>query len=332
MASADANADLLATTLDNYRGKLVDNVFNKHVLSWLLMDKNRTRMDAGGEKIVEHIQSGTNGDTTEYTEWQSVPITPQGFIDVAEYDWKMLMSTIAISGLEEFKNQGEERIINLLKARIKNSESSLQKMVNDQLWGVDATGFNSVLDLIDDTFDAGGIDCSVETWWQSPTRNLSAAATSATDAGEFSELLRELTTSYNNASDGNDFVTALVGDQATHEVYELGLTPQVRYTDKKSASLGFQNVAFKGVPFYWDKAAPAGTVIGVNPSSLTLVGGKGKWFKQSGFTTNPIDQDTGGATGDANFRDARYAVIVAYGNVTINERRKCFKVYNFGAA
>ena len=321
--------DLLATTLDNYRGKLVDNIFNKHVLSWLLMEQNRTRMDSGGEQIVEHLLVEENEDAAEYSEWDSVTINPQGGIQVAKFDWKMLISTIAISGLEEFKNQGKERIINLLKARVTQSEKTMQKMVNDMLWGVNATGFNSVLDLIDDTATVGELNPATYDWWKSPVFNASAAATSASDAGEFSELQRELTTLYNNASDGNEVVTALIGDQATHEVYELGLHPQVRYTDKKSANAGFQNVAFKGVPFYWDKAAPAGTVIGINPSSLTLVGGKGRWFKQSPFTKNPIDQ---AASGTAEFRDARYAVITAFGNVTTNERRRNFKLYNFGAA
>ena len=322
MAVADAAADLLSVTLDNYRGKLVDNVFNKHVLSWILMDKNRTRMDSGGDKIVEHVMdTDTNSDAKEYAEWEDVPITPQGFITTATYDWKTLVSTIAISGLEEFKNQGEERIINLLKARIQHSEKALQKLVNDMLWGVEATGFESAVDLIDDTVDVGGIDASVQTWWQSPVIDMTNASPDTT----FDTLFANLTTLYNDASDGTDVVTSLVGAQAVHEAYELGLTPNVRYTDAKSASLGFQNVAFKGVPFYFDKAAPAGTVLGINPEALTLVGGKGRWFKQSGFTNSPIDADTAVA-GGANFRDARYAVITAYGNLTINERRKCFKL------
>lgn len=326
MAAADAAADLLAVTLDNYRGKLVDNVFNKHVLSWLLMDKNRTRMDSGGDKIVEHlIDTDTNSDAKEYSEWESVPITPQGFITTAEYDWKTLVSTIAISGLEEFKNQGEERIINLLKSRIMHSEKALQKLVNDMLWGVEATGFESAVDLIDEVTTVGGINPATATWWKSPVIDMTNVSPDTT----FATLQTNLTTLYNDASDGNEVVTALVGAQAVHEAYELGLTPNVRYTDARSASLGFQNVAFKGVPFYFDKAAPAGTVLGINPEALTLVGGKGRWFKQSGFTNNPIDQSAA-STGAAEFRDARYAVISAYGNLTINQRRKCFKLEGWG--
>jgi len=327
-----AGADLLATTLDNYRGKLVDNVFNKHVLSWMLMEKNRTRMESGGLNIVEHLMFEENDDVTQYDEWDTVDITPQGGIDTASYEWKALVSTIAMSGMEEFKNQGKEQIINLLKARIMQSEKSLQKMVNNQLWGIDTTGFNSILDLIDDTATVGGINPATQTKWASPVTDLSAADTgNTTDPGTFAEFQRTATNLYNTASDGNDQVKALIGDQGSHEIYELGLTPNVRFTDTKAASIGFQNVAFKGVPFYWDKAAPVGTVIGINPETISLVGGKGRWFKQSGFTKSPIDGD-GGALGGGTFRDARYAVITAFGNLTTNERRKNFKIVNFAQA
>lgn len=325
MAIADARADLLATTLDNYRGKLVDNIFNKHVLSWLLMDNNRTRMESGGEQIVEHLLVGENTDAAEYNEWDSVPITPQGGIATAAFDWKQLISTIAISGLEEFKNQGEERIINLLKARIMQSEKTFQKMVNDQLWGVDATGFNSVLDLIDNNNTVGGIDRSVgaNAYFRSPVATLNAGA------GDFNEYYTNFVTKFNEASDGNDMVTAAVTNQSDWETYMLGLTPRVRYTDKRSAGLGFKNVEIMGVPLYWDKAAPAGVTVAINPETLTLVGGKGRWFTQSPFTKNPIDQ---AAAGGAEFRDARYAVITAYGNVTTNNPRRNFKIEGFGQA
>ena len=325
VGTAAANADLLSTTLDNYRGKLVDNIFNKNVLSWFLMDNGRTRMDKGGEHIVEHLMWDDNKDAKEYSEWESVPIRPQGGIATAEFDWKQLISTIAISGLEEFKNSGDAQIINLLKARIKQSEMTMQAMVNKQLWGVDATGFNSVLDLVDDTVDVGGIDRSVETWFQSPVTALNGGA------GDFDEYFSTFVNLYNKASDGNRTVKGAVTDQASWETYMTGLTGNVRYTDKRSAALGFNNVAILDVPLYWDKIAPAGTTVGINPEALTVVGGKGRWFKQSGFTSNPIDQSSASA-GQADFRDARYAVITAYGNVTTNEPRRNFKITGFGQA
>lgn len=331
---------LLKTTLDNYRGQLVDNIFNKFVLSWLLMEKQRVRMLSGGEQIVEHLLVGENSDTGNYAEWASVDITPQGGVEVAKFDWKQLVSTIAISGLEELKNNGKEAILSLLKARVLQSEKTLQKLVNDQLWGA-VGGFTSILDIVDTTVAAGGSGVAVgeidpdtagNEYWVSQFKNLSAAATgNVTDAGEFAELQRELTSLYNLASDGNEAVSALISDRLTYEIYELGLTPNVRYEDTKSVNAGFTNLLFKGVPMYWDKAAPVGTVVGINPDTLTLVGHKDRWFKQSPFTASPID-GAGDGFGGAKWLDARYAVISTVGNLTVNDRRKNLKIVNFNQA
>ena len=329
MAAADAQASYLNVTLDNYRAQLVDNVFNKHVLSWLLMDKSRTRMLSGGEQIIEHLLVADNTDTGNLAEWAQFDITPQGGIDVAKYDWKQLVTSIAISGMEELKNNGKEAILNLLQARVKQSESSLQKKVNDQLLGVSAGGWTSIYDAIDDTTTLGEIapgDHSPVVW-ASPVVDATAEVAAGTQT--FARLQELLTSLYNTASDGNEHVHCLLGTQAIFEKYELGLTPNVRFMAKtKDGDIGFTNLLFKGVPFYFDKAAQAGSVVGINTDTLTLVGHKDRWFKQSKFTDSPIDSASA-TTGDATFVDARYAVISAVGNLTVNDRRKNFKLEGF---
>lgn len=330
MAAADAQASYLNTTLDNYRGQLVDNVFNKHVLSWLLMDKSRTRMLSGGEQIVEHLLVADNTDTGNLAEWAAFDITPQGGIDVAKYDWKQLVTSIAISGMEELKNNGKEAVLNLLQARVKQSESSLQKKVNDQLLGVSSGGWTSIYDIIDEATTVGEVDPAVVPVWKSAHEDRAFGISGVTaGTATFAQLQAALTSLYNTSSDGNEHVHALLGTQDIFEMYELGLTPNVRFMAKsKDGDIGFTNLLFKGVPFYFDKAAQAGSVVGINTDSLTLVGHKDRWFKQSKFTDSPIDSASA-TTGDATFVDARYAVISAVGNLTCNDRSKNFKLEGF---
>lgn len=319
--------DLLATTLDNYRGKLVDNIFSKHVLAWLLKTKGSVRMLDGGEQIVEHLLTGENDDVGTFDEWEPVDITPQGGIDVAKFDWGTMVSTIAISGLEEAKNAGKSQILSLMKARTLQSEKTLQRLFNDMLWGTSgvAGGFGSVLDIIDDVATVGEINPATNAFWKSPVSKAVA------QTNDFAALQAVLTNLYNTASDGTDVVNAVIGDQASYEMYELGLTPNVRYQDKESANAGFQSLMFKGVPMYWDKAAPANTMVGINTEYLSLVGHKNRWFKQSPFTKSPIDGD-GAAFGGAKWLDARYAVISTFGQITTNDRSKHFKVEEVGQA
>lgn len=319
---ANPNYDqLLATTLENYRKTLTDNVFNDRVLLWWLREKNRTRMLSGGHKIVEPLIYA-EGEAGSYGEWEQVDITPQEGISAAEYPWRLLYATIAISGLQELQNSGEEEIINLLEAKVMQAEETLKERLNAMIFG-DGTG-NSGKDflgldlLVDDEGVVGGIDSSTATWWRSHTYDM-------TDEDAADNIRKRLTTLYNNAARGNDTVKALVGDQNSFEVFEHTLTDQVRFQDVKAANAGFTNLMFKQVPFYYDDIAPVGTVYGLNPKYLTLVGHKNRWFKQSPFTENPIDS-AHATSGAATFVDARYAVITSAGNLTVRNRSRHFKL------
>ena len=119
---------LLSTTLDNYRETLTDNVFNSRPVLFHLMEKNRLRMLSGGNKIVEPLIYD-EGQAGSYGEWEQLTITPQDGITAAEFDWKSLYATIAISGLEEAKNSGEEQVISLLEAKTMQAEQTLKTKI-----------------------------------------------------------------------------------------------------------------------------------------------------------------------------------------------------------
>jgi len=87
------------------------------------------------------------------------------------------------------------------------------------------------------------------------------------------------------------------------------LQPQLRYTDTKTADAGFQNLLFKAAPVVFDTAAPTGNMFFINSKYLTLVGHSGKWFQQTQFV-RPENLD------------ARYALIMCYGNLTCRNRKK----------
>ena len=124
---------LLSTTLDNYRETLTDNVFNSRPVLFHLMEKNRLRMLSGGNKIVEPLIYD-EGQAGSYGEWEQLSITPQDGITAAEFDWKSLYATIAISGLEEAKNSGEEQVISLLEAKTMQAEQTLKNKISTMLF------------------------------------------------------------------------------------------------------------------------------------------------------------------------------------------------------
>lgn len=303
--TANANFDaLLSTTLANYRSQLTDNVFTARPLTYFLMDKGRIRMLNGGTKIVEPLIYGKNNTVGSYSGYDSLSLTPQEGISAAEYEWKQYAASIAISGIEEAKNNGEQEIINLLEAKIMQAEESMREGFN-QMFFADGTGnggknWNGLGNLVEASGTVGGINRATagNEFWRSYEENTAGALT-----------LAQMSTAYNSVSVGNDHPDMVLTTQTLFEKYEALLQPQLRYTDTKTADAGFQNLLFKAAPVVYDVHCTAGVVYFLNSKYLTLVGHSGKWFAQTEFV-KPEDVD------------ARYALIMCYGNLTCRNAAK----------
>ena len=303
--AGNANFDaLLSTTLANYRDKLTDNVFTARPLTYWLSDKGRIRTETGGTKIVEQLIYGQNSTVASYSGYETLSLTPQEGISAAEYDWKQYGASIAISGIEEAKNNGEHAIINLLESKIMQAEESMREGFNQMFYG-DGTGnsgknWNGLGNIVESGNTVGGIDSSAvgNEFWRSYEENTAGALT-----------LLQMATAYNSVSVGNDHPDVILTTQTLFEKYESLLQPQLRYTDTKTADAGFQNLLFKSAPIMYDVHAPAGTMFFLNSKYLKLVGHSDKWFAQTDFV-RPENQD------------ARFALIMCYGNLVCSNRKK----------
>ena len=295
---------LLSTTLANYRDQLTDNVFSDRVLTNHLMSKGRIRMINGGTKIVEPLIYGQNTTVASYSGYDTISLAAQSGITAAEYEWKQYAASIAISGIEEAKNNGEQEIINLLEAKIMQAEESMREGFNTMFFA-DGTGnsgkdWNGLGNIVESGNAVGGINSATagNEYWRSYEENSGGALT-----------LAQMATAYNTVSVGNDHPDMILTTRTLFEKYESLLQPQLRYTDTKTADAGFQNLLFKAAPVVYDTAAPAGTMFFINSKYLSLVGHSGKWFQQTEFV-RPENLD------------ARYALIMCYGNLTCRNRKK----------
>jgi len=295
---------LLSTTLANYRDKLTDNVFTARPLTYWLSDKSRIQTESGGTKIVEQLIYGQNSTVASYSGYETLSLTPQDGISAAEYDWKQYGASIAISGIEEAKNNGEHAIINLLEAKIMQAEESLREGFN-QMFFADGTGnsgknWNGLGNLVESGNTVGGINSATagNEYWRSYEENTAGALT-----------LLQMATAYNSVSVGNDHPDVILTTQTLFEKYESLLQPQLRYTDTKTADAGFQNLLFKSAPIMYDTHCTAGVMYFLNSKYIKLVGHSDKWFAQTDFV-RPENQD------------ARFALIMCYGNLVVSNRKK----------
>lgn len=324
---------IAATTIHNYRKTLTDNIFNDHPLLYWLKDKGRVRMLSGGDRIIEPIihlvgdsptvnSGGTPASTGSYGEYEDIDITPVDTATAAAYDWKTIVGTIAISGLEELKNTGEEALVNLLEAKIMQTEETLKSNLSTMLWATSlarSTDVNGLPLLVDSTGTVGDIAPGDFAGWSSVEQDKTAVAFADVD------LRAIVRNAHNTASKGGKNGPDVVfSGQTLFENYESDLVPQLRYSSNKLADSGFRNLEVNGLPWMWDYDAPANTIIGVASKYLGIVGHKDRWFKQSKFSEGLSAADGGVGT----TVDARYALITAALELTCRNRRRHFKVIN----
>jgi hypothetical protein len=299
---------LLSTTLQNYQPTLVDNIFKDLVLLNHLNERGRVRVEEGGTQIIEPLMYAVNDTVATYSGYDAIDLTPQEGISAAEYDWKQMAASIAISGIEEAKNRGTEAIIKLLNAKIMQAEMSLKTTLNQQLYGSAAAGsdFNGLGNIVaTQNNTVGGIDANTNSWWN-PTQATTMAATLA---------LHNMADVYNRASKGSDVPDLIVTNTSLFEKYESLLTNNVRYQDVAKANAGFQNLMFKQTPIVFDLELAVDSsdapMYFLNTKYLKLTGLNGYWFTTTDFMNGTV----AGV-------DARYALVLAYGQLTCSNRQR----------
>lgn len=305
---------ILSTTLANYRKQLEDNVFTaRPLVNWLKRAGN-IRTVAGGSSIVVPLLHALNSTAKPYSGYQQLDITEQAGISAAQYPWRQFAASVAISGIEEAMNSGTEAIINLLESKVMQAEESIAENLNQMFYG-DGTTFQGVANanawlgleaIVSATLTLGGIDPTVvgNEFWKS------VVMTADEDAGGPDTALRsdsQWARLFNTTSVGADQTDFWITTQVLFEHYEAGLAQLIRFTDQKSADARFQNLLFKNVPVFYDVHCPSGTTYALNSKYLKLVGHSGVWFKNTGFKTLPD-------------KDARWANILLYGNLTTSKR------------
>jgi hypothetical protein len=297
-----------SSTIRNYRKKLVENLMGHNALFWQLNKRGFVQEDKGGRSIVTPLMYGQNDTVQSYAGWDLLDVTPQQGMTSAEFDWKFIAGSVTISGEEEFKNSGDKnKIFNLLEAKIRQLELSMQLEMNSQLYaagtangGKDLTGLAAAVENGDSWGVYGGIDRNVaaNSWWRNKyiefdTYQTGGPHTFFTAAGSSSSVLgiSAMRNLYNSCSIGNSSPTLIITTQDIYEAYEADAEgKKQRVTDTAMYDAGFQNLMFKGTPMIFDEDMDDEGLLMLNSEYLKFVIGKGRNFTTTPFV-KPQNQD-----------------------------------------
>src|SRR6266852_9836175 len=269
------------------RDEVEDNVFGATPLWFWLSDRKRVRRETGGRWIGIQLMYAKNTTVKTLGPGGVVDITPQDPITTAKYDWKWLAGSVVRLFAEDHMNAGQNAIMNLVRAKLKNLELSKIDKLESMGFG-DGTGnggldFDGLGNLVSTTagLTVGGINSTTQTWWDNSRRTFVGA----------NGIRKELTTLYNNVSIGNDHPTLILTTQAVMEMYEDTLTNILRIMDNKFGDAGFEAVGFKGGALTFSPSALTGNAYMLNERYLELVIEAGADFVMTDWKPIPNQLD-----------------------------------------
>ena len=306
--------NLSALTKNQYIPLLVDNIFNSNVLTHRLLRKSKAT--AGGNKVLQPVEYAKNDAQGFYTGYDVMDTAPTEVFTDAEYEWKQMYSTISISGREEALNDGKERVIDLLEAKVKNAEKSMKDLFGTTLYGTqDGTGtdFVGLQHVIKVDRTMGGINSTTYPWWDGgyilASGNSPTYADLATD-GDADYIQDHMRKAVSSLTIDGQRPTMLVTTPVILDAYEESLVAQKRFgaSAGSTADAGFRNLLFRDIPVFADDHCPDGMMFLLNENFIQF-----RHHRKRNFTFEPFQKPIN--------QDARIAKVLWLGALTCSAPR-----------
>lgn len=250
-------SEIVTTTIQSRSKALADNNTNNNALLMRLNERGNVKTVSGGDVILQELAFADNSTVKNYSGYEPLDISPSEVFSAASFDWKQKAVAVTISGLEQLKNSGKERMIDLLEARIGNAEDSMMNSVATDLYS-DGTGdggkqIGGLQLLVADTptNTVGGIDrnAAIGAFWKNVSFD---ATTDGSAAATTSNILGYMNTVYNRLVRGRDKPDLIVADGNYYNLFLGALQPNQRFTDDRMASAGFTSLKFLGADVVLD--------------------------------------------------------------------------------
>lgn len=349
---------VFATSLANYRKTLIDNIGATNAVLYDLIKGESYEEADGGTYIAEELMYALAA-ADSYDGYDELSTLPTDGITQAQFEWRQIASPVVYNTKEVVQNQ--HRIINLVKARIQQSELGLQEnWAQAWWWGAGAgnmqtpktssvngsfhvepipklVSYNTAgTDSISGAaatgtaLTVGAIPESPNTWWQNHW-GTSAATT-------FSGFMLELEGMYNLTALGTGGPpTHMLMDQVTYQNFIHAYFSQYKANaDALNMEYPFIGKKFLAAKVIMDDKVPdaknnkPGTQVGgvVIPSTLT---NGSCWYINAKFfkiryhpsrNWEMLKDENGNTFAKPINGDSRVGHVGWMGNVTVNNRRK----------
>jgi len=302
--------NLYTTTWQNMKDTVRDQIFDASPFWFWLKDKGKLQAVSGGRFLTEPLQYAKNDNVTWIGKGGTVALNDYEFLTIAQYDWKYQAASMVRFGVDDQQNRGKNQIISLMNSKMDNTKNSIISDLESTLFAGSAAGneFDGLQHLVQDdpttSSEVGAIDQSTYSWWRNQTKSMTGASF-ATDG------IAEMRTMLNNTANNlkMDTPDIILSGQTPYEWYEDENLDYYRTYDRKLADMGFQALAFKGIPMIWSPSCADTRMYFLNTNYIQFKYDPMMFFDMTEWKTIP-DQP-----------NDRAAQIMLAGAFTISRRR-----------
>lgn len=254
--------EMVSTTYRSHKAEVADNMSNHNALFRRLRQKGRYNKEDGGLSIVRPLEYAENSTYLRYSGYDKLNIGASDVVSAAEFPWRYVSVNIAANGGEIRNNKGENRIVNLVKTKIKNGQKSMANGLAQDFYsdGSATNQINGLQALIADagTGTVGGINSSTFSFWQNVVQSAAAplqgggAITPGPTTIE--SLMLPLYLRLTRGTDVPDFITF---SENYFTFFEQSQTSLKQYVSEgeDEADAGFVKMKYKGSDVFFDSSA-----------------------------------------------------------------------------
>ena len=270
--------ELVSTTFRKHSKEIKDNVSNNNALYRRLREKGTPRTEDGGLTIVEPLDYAQNGTYQRYSGYDVLNVAQSDVISSAEYQWRQIAINVLANGMELRVNSGGNKILSLVKARMKNATRTFSNNFSADMYsdGTLPNQINGLQALVADagTGTVGGIDSSAWTFWkngvQSAAAPIGGGGAITPSSTTIETLMLGLWLQMVRGSDNPDLI---VSSNDYFTFFEQSQISIKRYTDAKQAQGGFASLKYKTADVIFDGGSgiPSSRMYFLNTDYLGLV-------------------------------------------------------------
>lgn len=270
--------ELVSTTYRNHKKEVADNVSKHNALYKRMTTKGRKRTEDGGLSITCPLEYAENSTYTRYSGYDPLNIQAVDVVSSAEFPWRQVAVNVAASGFEIRTNSGENRIVNLVKTKIKNAQKSFANGLSVDLYsdGTLSNQINGLQALIANagTGTVGSINSTNFAFWQNIVQSAAAPLQGGGAITPGPTTIESLMLPlWIRLTRGADMPDLIVMSDNYFTFYEQSQTSLKRYAPEDSGQGGMLSMKYKSADVFFDSSGgiPTSTAYFINTDYLELV-------------------------------------------------------------